>query len=500
MIASRFTTWLAVAVDRANPMLVRRVRQELSNRASVGAYLLMLLVAVIAACVAAAAHGSSNGRGLFAAIASAWTALVCIQALATSRAIAGDRGSSAWDLIELTGLHPLRLISGVVQSSLILGLLGAAALAPFLVMAYLLRGLDLPTVIFALITLPMAGTLLGALAAAIACLGGNRQARQGLSLMMALGLLSSWGMLTAIWANSEMTLSRWMADLMRGDAEAIMGVLALLNSWVVAMALALVLGAALLTHRALDRSSGPRMVWVGIWLNGLLWLGSILLWVGLTKGWSSVSSDLEDGMAICSTIGVCWALILGLFAITEDLDITPRQAKSVLEGGRFKRLAMSLLGPGSGRGARCTLVLLAGSLLLCAPWIPDTPALVVTCHGLMVLMLGDWLARHPLRRFCHGPVARRICTIAVLILLGLVPALCALFVEGSAQRVLIAISPFAGPAELVGRSRSPTDDLGGWIVLFAGALSLLLLLVRARTVGQGHARVLATAEDGNPRS
>jgi hypothetical protein len=205
-------------------------------------------------------------------------------------------------------------------------------------------------------------------------------------------------------------------------------------------------------------------------------------------------------MAICSTIGVCWALILGLFAITEDLDITPRQAKAVHEGGRFRRLAMRLLGPGSGRGARCTLALLGGSLLLCAPWIPDTPALIVACHGLMVLMLGDWLARHPLQRFCHGPVARRICTIAVLILLGLVPALAALFVDGTPQRVLIAISPFAGPAELVGRSRSPTDDLGGWIVLIAGGLSFLLLLARARTVGEGHARVLATADDGNPRS
>ena len=485
--------------DRANPMLVRRVRQELRNRASLGAFLLMLLVAVIAAAVASAAGGSSAGRGMFAATASAWTALMCLQANAATRAIASDRGAAAWDLIELTGMPPLRLILGVVQSNLILGLLGAAALAPFLVMSYLLRGLDLPSVLFAILTLPMAGALLGAIGAAVACIGSNRQSRQGLGLLMVLGLLGTWITLTGAWASSEHGLSRWLAEILSGDAEAIMALLALLNGWAAAMALALVLGAALLTHRALDRSSGPRLVWCLIWLNGVLWLGGLLLWAGTSHGWSRLTSNLEETMAVASSIGVAWALALGLFAVSEDLDITARQEQSATSGGRWRRAVMPFLGPGASRGARCTLLLLVLSLTLCAPWLPNTPALIIACYGCFVLALGDLIARGPLDRFCLGPVARRICTVAVLLVLGLLPALASLFLDGDAQRLLLAFSPFTGPVDLFSRSHTPSGSPGGWVAFAMGLIGLAWLLRRALRSGGSVARVTASEDDGNPR-
>ncbi len=496
----QLSAWLLRASDRANPMLVRRVRQELSNRASLGAFLLMLLVAVIAAVVAATAGGSGSGRGMFAAVASAWTALMCLQAHAATRAIANDRGAAAWDLIELTGLPPLALILGVVQSNLVLGLLGAAALAPFLVMSYLLRGLDLPSVLFALLSLPMAGALLGAVGAAIACVGSHRQARQGLGLLMALGLLGTWIALTTVWVSSEQGLSRWLAGVFSGDAGAIIVLLALLNGWAAALALALVLGATLLTHRALDRSSAPRLVWCLIWLNGALWLGGLLMWAMSSHGWSRLIRDLEEVLSIASIIGVLWGLLLGLFAITEDLDVTPRQLQAVRSGGARRRAAMHLLGPGAARGARCTLLLTGLSLALCVPWMPNTPALIIACYGLFVLALGDVLAHGPLARFCQGAVARRICTIAVLLVLGLLPALAALFVDGAKQRLLFAFSPFAGPVDLFSHSHSPSSSPGGWVALAMGALGLAWLVRRALRPGTGLARVTASADDANPRA
>jgi len=495
----RLTSWLHDQADHANPMLVRRVRQELRNRAFIGAYLLMLLIAVIAASIAAAAS-SQAGRGLFAAVGSAWVVLMCLQALATSRAIAGDRGAASWDLIELSGMPPMHIVTGVVQSSLVLGLLGAAGLAPFLVMSYLLRGLDLPTVVFALITLPMAGALLGATAAMFSCIGNSRQARQGLGLVLALGLVTAWILLTTVWASSEQGLSRWLAEVMRGDGAAILALIGLLNAWIVLMALAFVLAAALLTHRALDRSSGPRLVWLAIWFNGLLWLGTVMVFAAVTSSWHSVSSDLEEVMAVASTIGVCWGLILGLFAVTEDTDITPRQLQSTRTGGRLRRAAMTVLGPGAGRGTRCTLLIIGLSLLLCAPWLPDTPALILACHGLFVLTVGDLVARGPLSRFCPNPQSRRICTVAMLVVLGLAPALIALFLDGSEQRLLLALSPFTGPVDLFNHSGKPSGSLGGWLVMALGLASCAWLLVRAMRSGTGQARVTANEDDANPRS
>lgn len=498
VITARLMAWMSVRADRANPMLVRRVRQELRNKAFIGAYLLMLLIAVIAAAVASAASGTA-GRGMFAAVASAWTALMCIQALGTTRAITSDRGASSWDLIELTGMHPMRIIVGVVQSNLVLGLLGAAGLAPFLVMSYLLRGLDLPTVVFALVSLPMAGALLGAIGAAVACIGNNRQAKQGLGLLMAVGLLAAWGMLTGLWAGSEYTLSRWLAEVLRGDVEAVLALVAVLNGWAAAMAVALVLGAALLTHRALDRSSAPRLLWCAIWLNGLAWLVGVLLYESSRRGWTGIA-HLDEILAVASTLGVCWALVLGLFAVSEDTDTTPRQAQAVRSGGALRRAAMTVLGPGAGRGARCTLLLIGLSLVLCSPWMPDTPALIVACHGLLVLALGDMLARGPLARFCSHPAPRRVCTIAVLVVLGFVPSLLSLFAAGELQRILLALSPFTGPVELFSRSRQPTEAPGGWLVLILGALSLCWLAARALRGGSGQARVLAGEDDANPRA
>jgi len=479
-------------------MLVRRVRQELRNRASLGAFLLMLLVAVIAAAVASAVGGSGAGRGMFAAVASAWTALMCLQANGATRAIANDRGAASWDLIELTGMPPIRLIVGVVQSNLILGLLGAAALAPFLVMSYLLRGLDLPSVLFAMLSLPMAGALLGAIGAAVACIGSNRQARQGLGLFMALGLLGTWGGLTALWGSSEQALSRWLAEILAGDAEAIIGFLALLNAWFAALALALVLGAALLTHRALDRSSGPRLVWCLIWLNGLLWLGGMLIWAAASSSLSRL--DLKGGLEVSSAIGVAWALLLGLFAVSEDLDLTPRQLQGVRSGGVWRRAAMRFLGPGAARGARCTLLLTGLSLLLCVPWMPDSPAFIVACYGLFVLALGDALARNLLGRFTHGPAARRVCTVATLLVLGLLPALGSLFLDGTEQRLMLAFSPFAGPVDLFSHSNTPSSSPGGWVALGMGALGLVWLVRRALSHSAGQARVTANADDADPRS
>jgi hypothetical protein len=494
------TAWMLSNSDRANPMLVRRVRQELRNRASLGAFLLMLLVAVIAAAVASAASGSGAGRGMFAAVASAWTALMCLQANAATRAIATDRGAAAWDLIELTGMPPLRIILGVVQSNLILGLLGAAALAPFLVMSYLLRGLDLPTVLFAIVTLPMAGALLGAIGAALACVGSQRQARQGLGMLMALALIGGWISLTALWVSSEQGLSRWLAEILAGDPEAIMGLIAMLNSWAAALALALALGAALLTHRALDRSSGPRLVWCLIWLNGALWLGALLLWAAISSGRGWMMRNLEEVLAVSSCIGVSWGLVLGLFAISEDIDVTPRQAQSFIAGGRWRRTAMLILGPGATRGARCTLLLIGLSLLLCVPWMPDAPALVLACYGCFTLALGDLVARGPLGRFCQGPVPRRICTIAVLLVIGLLPALAALFAEGAEQRLLLALSPFTGPVDLFSRSHTPSSSPGGYIAFAMGLLGIAWLVRRAASAGTGQARVTASEDDGNPRA
>lgn len=491
--AARFDAALGLRLDRANPMLVRRIRQELRSKAFIGAFLTMLLIAAIAAVICAwvadssGSDAASAGRGMFATVASVWSALMCIQAAAAQRAISNDRGAAAWDLIELTGIPPQRIILGVVQSNLVLGLLGALALAPFLVLAYLLRGIDLPTIGFALVTLPMLGAALGAVAALAGCVGAARQTRQGMGGLTALGLLGAWGGLTGLWCNSEETVSLFMAELLRGDEIAVIALLAFANCWLALLALSFASGTALLTHRALDRSTGPRLVWFGIWANAALWLVAMLGWIAYRHGGDSVARHLKEVMQAASVAGVLWALVMGVFAVSEDLEITPRQARGVAGDGPIMRRARAVIGPGSARGARATLLMTAGSLALCLPWMPDTPALFVAAYGLSVLMLSDLLARRLLARWCGTPSARRVCTLAVLAVVGLVPALVAAFAPDSNKPWLLVLSPFAGPFDLF--PGAPTDSARGWLVLGIGLVACLWLAGRASTRPAGLARL-----------
>lgn len=501
-IAARLESALIARADRTNPMLIRRVRQELRSKAFIGAYLAMLMIAAIAAVVAAwASTGGSGttGRGMFAAVASAWTALMCIQASATQRAISADRSAASWDLLELTGIAPVQVVSGVVLSNLVLGLLGAAGLAPFLVLAYLLRGVDLPTIAFALVVLPMIGAALGALAALGGCMGGTRHTRAGMGGLVGLVMLGVWGTLTGMWVASDETVSRFMAQLLRGDETAVIAAMAAVNAWLAVLALCFACASALLTHRALDRSTGPRLAWFGIWANAALWLAGLVAWAAWSRGWNAIAGSIDEVMAVASTTGVLWALLMGLFAVSEDAEITPRQARPVAGDGAVMRRARALLGPGAARGARATLVMAAASVATCLPWLPATPALFVAAYGLTVLMAGDILARRVLGSWCQTPAARRVCTVAVLAVVGLVPAFAAMFSDHEAQRWLLALSPFIGPVELFSHGSGPMDSLRGWVVLAVGAVSAAWMLHRSLQRPAGVARTTARDDDRNPR-
>jgi uncharacterized protein (TIGR03382 family) len=97
-------------------------------------------------------------------------------------------------------------------------------------------------------------------------------------------------------------------------------------------------------------------------------------------------------------------------------------------------------------------------------------------------------------------VPRRICTIAVLLVIGLLPALAALFAEGAEQRLLLALSPFTGPVDLFSRSHTPSSSPGGYIAFAMGLLGIAWLVRRAASAGTGQARVTASEDDGNPRA
>jgi hypothetical protein len=499
-LATRLSAWCIRQGDRANPMLVRRVRQELRSRTFLGVFLLLLTLATVAAAVASmAAQGRTQGagRGLLAFTAACWGVIMCIQAFGTHRTIASERAAAAWDLIELTTLSPRRVLWGVMLANLVTGLFIGAALAPFLVMAWLLRGIDLPSIVFGLLATPLIGVALGAVSAFLAAVGQNRQARGGMGGLTGLGLIAAVFSIIGFWSQTEFTLTPWMSGLVRGEMEAVAGLVAFLNIWAAIVWAAFVLGEALLTHRALDRSSGPRLLMVAVWLNGLLWV--LGLWLAMLATGGPAQRVLFDGLLAMSLGGQVWAGILGLFAITEERELTPRQQRAVTTGGRWRRAAMALLGPGSGRGTRLLLMLLVASLACGLPHIDQGPFWILSLYIVIVLVAGDLLARRVLGRWCDNPLMRRAVIIGFLAVIGIVPPILGQFTTGDTERLLMALSPFTGTAQAFDEWRHALPAMQV-VVLLAAVPATALLVLRACRRDTGLRRVVASTEDGNPRS
>ena len=161
--------------ERANPLLVRYLRQQLRNRSFVMIYLTLLLLGCLASIVLAvsADKGSQDaGVNLFSWLAAGLSfAVVVMTGHNAFRAISREREDQTWDLIQLTGLQPKLVIKGIIQASMTQTILYVTALAPFMVLSYLLRGIDVFIISFFLFWMVIASWLSAGIAMLFGCLG-----------------------------------------------------------------------------------------------------------------------------------------------------------------------------------------------------------------------------------------------------------------------------------------------------------------------------------------
>lgn len=508
------TAFLMGLVDRSNPMLVRVVRQELRNRSFISVFMLLLVGAAISAMVVAAIATDRAAvelsRGLFGTIAFGWAfALWLVQPMGCFRAITTERSEDTWDLLELTGLRPMRVVSGLLLASLVQSVLYTSALAPFMVMAYLLRGIDLMMVLFALVVVPLGGVAAAALAVFAACLGPNKASRATLGGLLGLGLVGVWLSSIGLWFNLS-ELSYYFAQLRAGDLDAWFATALMVNIWLAGLALLLVLSSALLAFRAANRSTGPRLMWWILWFNAWAWT-----LVGFLIGSHFDMNDWFIGQIIFACAGVAAAGVLGLFSISEDYDLSPRQARSISDArSRVRRLIMLLLGPGAARGRLCWLVMGGLSLAIgAAGWMalgmPKShnyfnarDALLLAWTGFawlaILFTVSDWLYRGWLATWFPSPGLRRGFTLLVMALWSLLVPL-GLWILGVDLETTGA-GLFSPISALILVSEGIDQVLGIYLFFsLLGAAALLVQLVQGLRLRITTQRVQARDEDHNPR-
>lgn len=504
----RFAAWIS---DRANPMLVRCVRQELRSKTFLGVFVLLLVVSAIAAITSAAAASdrvnAQVGAALFSVLGWAWSLVVAIQAMTTFQAVIRERNEDTWDLLDLTGMGPRQVLRGLLLANLVQGQLYTAALAPFLVMAYLLRGIDLLTIAFALIVVPLAGIAASTLAVFLASIGNSKAARAFFGGLLGLGLMGMWLVSAAPWF--ELRWLTWFLDELLNNT--LVGWLILggwLNGWLAFVVLMLVLSGAMMTHRAGDRSTGPRLVWFALWLNGLLWM------VVAAQGGGRYIV-LADLLGVFAIIGVVWAGLLGLFSVSEDHALSPRQARTIEQAPRWRRWATALHGPGAARGRLAYLALTLASILIgaLASFLEDgrdfplracSGAAMLAGYLCLWLVLGDWLYRGPLRGWLDTTALRRGFLLVLLAALSLGPLIALAINSGYSGRNewlgnIALASPIWGMIEVMS-GNTWRREAALVVILVLGLLAFGALLVQGLRLRIGTQRITARADDRNPRA
>ncbi len=432
--------------DRVNPIVVKEIRQGLRTRVFWIFFALMLLACLIISLIAfATADGvGKDGRYYFIAY---YVCLSLVQFFvipySAYRSMSREREEETWVLLTLTGIGPHRILRGKMGSFMLQGLIYASAAAPFLLFSYYLNGIDLPTIVLAVIAGATYQLFLTSVAVSAATLAEARVVRALLHFLV-LGFLS-WGLITglsSIFGLVESMRSIWSDSTARVVACATMfGML----TWGVLLYEAAAARMALATE---SYAKGPRLAFI-VQVAGAL---GFFAWGAATSGEPSLYS------VGCITMCV-HVFVVGIF-VASDRD---GMARSLwLEGSRF-----SLLKPGALRGYRLVLLLLLAvtAVFVALMFLDGAPAnmqnfyVAVSAPAFAALYLSlpiiaSRLLRHPPSQ---TPVLVRILFIGIFVFGAGAPPLVATIIGLEPDhRVLNLFNPIVGLIN-IGEAKAAAD-------------------------------------------
>ncbi len=338
--------------DRLNPMLVKEVRQALKGRLFIVGYLLSLIAAF---CVVmgmlmsdARPDGAEISVAMFTCLAVAIFTFVPLSAFMS---MGGEWDENTHDLLVLSNLTPRRIVWGKLLSAFVQALIAYSAFLPFFVFAFLLRGVNLPSLL-----LVLGGALAAAPAAAMVAIGlssltTNRFLRILLLVVLVGGSLVLVGGGTAL---SGYFLGSGIFSAGVAEQAAMVGVIA-----TVAILL-IVLGGEMactrLAHPEENRSTGLRVALFATVVAGIAWCRYAV----------SQGADLEfvSGMWIFAE----FALVIPVASFASEPAPLGRRVAQEVPRSRLLAWLVAPFLPGGGRGILYWIVL-QGVLAAGASWV-----------------------------------------------------------------------------------------------------------------------------------
>ncbi|MBA3701093.1 MAG: hypothetical protein H0W78_19765 [Planctomycetes bacterium] len=397
----RWIAALDLFADAGNPLTVRLLRQQ-ARSLTLAIVLHLLLLGGVVATVAAATIAPEHLLGsrmallrseiLFLLVVTLWSAAAWIvQPVMFIATVRQEREETTWDLLDLTGLPPLRVLSGLVGAAAIQQFLLLAMMAPFLVMAWMLNGVDPLVILLTAVIVPLNGVM-------SVCIGikatvtGKRGSLAGRPGRAAIGASLAW--LLVMYLLWMFTISRGfipgfpsLRALGEGPA---LGALLLCNLALQVGAGALVDAAMRLTHPAGNRCTAPRVLTIAFLANLLLVMLGLLL-LGVT--------DWLEALAWTALIAAGWNTFSSIDVFAEPFSLTRRQSQDCAAPSSLRRF----LDPGAAAARKFHLLIALPAMGAgIIAWIfgyGDLPGSVgamavgACCYGALLLMICDAIAR-----------------------------------------------------------------------------------------------------------
>jgi hypothetical protein len=362
-VASRWTRLDALLIrgsERLNPILVKEARQALRSKQFTVTFFLMLLAGWVwsvvgLASIGPAAYYAAEGPQMFYIyhLILAFPVLV-VAPYSAYHSLSSERQDRTYELVCITSLGARQILTGKLGSVALQIIVYMSAIFPCLAFTYLLRGLDIFTILFVVLyttCLSIGLALFGLLLAAMA------PARQRQVIMGVLYTILLFGafMLDSTWTSGIVFYSG-----LGFDTEQFIGVNAVLATlYLNYFAIVFLAARSQLLTVSQNRSTALRVALVVAHLSLLGWIA-----FGMLR-WGANSPN--QIFTFIFMLSIFWYLA-GVF-LTGESDVLPPRVKRDLPQTTLGRVFFTWFVPGSGTGYMFVLANMAtGSAFLLLPF------------------------------------------------------------------------------------------------------------------------------------
>jgi len=170
---------LSSFTDALNPVLVKEARQAMRGRSFTGGFTMIQVFAVLITVLCILSDSEAeNGLPLLGFLTLSLAAVLYVYLpIASFQSMAGEWDEGAIDHLALSRLCPLRVLLGKLQWAAVQGLLFVLGFLPFLVLTFLMRGVDIGTVLWQVASVFVQSVTLCAVALALGTFAERRALR-----------------------------------------------------------------------------------------------------------------------------------------------------------------------------------------------------------------------------------------------------------------------------------------------------------------------------------